>query len=459
VVKSDLPFGSEFSPTLLELPRVLELAKEHDGDVKALQAAIRVEYFERNQTSSQNKDKLAMNARLGMKAYGVIDSEARLTDFGERLYDIRGDSAQLYAELARHILLRLNGMALIQCVQDIQASGERVGLVRLRESLLQRGISFPRGGKHPSMMRLWLERAGIFRSEWNVDEARLHDVLGTPPEIMDALTLLTSEQRSYLKALINLGGPGPYWSNEVEKLATAAYGTKFNEKNLPKQVLYPLEKAHLIALARGTKESGRGAKPFLVKWTDTLSASIVVPLLEQIDKMILPAIRPLVRQSLAEIRTNIEDGNTHVKGLALEALGFKLMRLIDLDYVATRLRGDQTGGAEVDLLFESTRLVFSRWQVQCKNTAHVSLDDVAKEVGLIHLLKSNVIVVVSTGLIGTEARRFAGKVMADTNLCVVLIDGDDLAAIEKTPASIVDVLNREARNAMKLKSLKQECSA
>ena len=39
------------------------------------------------------------------------------------------------------------------------------------------------------------------------------------------------------------------------------------------------------------------------------------------------------------------------------------MRLIDLTYVATRLRGGVTGGAEVDLIFESARLVFSRWQI------------------------------------------------------------------------------------------------
>lgn len=58
------------------------------------------------------------------------------------------------------------------------------------------------------------------------------------------------------------------------------------------------------------------------------------------------------------------------------------MRLIDLDYVTTRLGGSATGGGEVDVIFESTRLVFSRWQIQCKNTARVGLDNVAKEVGL-----------------------------------------------------------------------------
>ena len=40
---------------------------------------------------------------------------------------------------------------------------------------------------------------------------------------------------------------------------------KFDEKNLPKQVLYPLQDAGYIQLARGTKSHGRGAKPFWVK--------------------------------------------------------------------------------------------------------------------------------------------------------------------------------------------------
>jgi site-specific DNA-methyltransferase (cytosine-N4-specific) len=129
------------------------------------------------------------------------------------------------------------------------------------------------------------------------------------------------------------------------------------------------------------------------------------------------------------------------------------MRLLDIGYVATRLRAQSTGGAEVDLVFESARLVFSRWQVQCKNTARVSLDDVAKEVGLTHLLKSNVIVVVSTGDIGPEARRYANKIMADSNLCVVMIDQVDLDKIKANATSIVDIFNREAHHAMTLKKL------
>ena len=156
---------------------------------------------------------------------------------------------------------------------------------------------------------------------------------------------------------------------------------------------------------------------------------------------------------MSEVVKELKAKDKHKRGLALEALALQLMRLIDLGYVATRLRGEATGGAEVDVIFESSRLVFSRWQVQCKNSRSVSLDDVAKEVGLTHLLKSNVIVMVTTGKIGAEARKYANKIMEESNLCVPMVDGEDIKAIVSRPAVIVDVLNREARHAMKLKKL------
>ena len=91
--------------------------------------------------------------------------------------------------------------------------------------------------------------------------------------------------------------------------------------------------------------------------------------------------------------------------------------------------------------------------MQCKNTSRVSLDDVAKEVGLTHFLKSNVIVVVSTGEIGSEARRYANKIMSDSNLCIVMVDHTDLNRIQANPATVVDAFNREAHHAMMLKRL------
>lgn len=452
--RSDLPFGSEFSPDQIDLATLLDLAHQYGEDWKGFEAAVRARYFEYHNTSQSNKDKLANNTKLSLRAYGLIgEKDATLTEAGRALYALRDDEQALLDAFAEHILKNCQGMNFVQTLLDMEAAGEKINLLSLRRGLNERGLTVPRGGKHMSTLRLWLDRAGVIVSGYRVDQARLHDILGVEVEEFEALAGFSGEQQAFLKTLANMEGGGPHQSNDIERLATATYGIAFNEKNLPKQVLYPLEKAGYLVLERGTKKTGRGAKPFLVTATEKLDADLIAPLIAQLERQTQADIRPLLRKPLSEILEELRDEDAHTRGLALEALAFKLMRLIDLTYVATRLRGTQTGGAEVDLIFEGARLVFSRWQIQCKNTASVSLDDVAKEVGLTHFLKSNVIVMVSTGTIGPEARRYANKIMRDSNLCIVMVDGADLALIEERPAAIVDVFSREARHAMDLKRL------
>lgn len=457
MAKSDLPFGSEFSPSVVDLAWTLETAKNSAGAWRAFEDAVYQKYFEATETDEKNSRKLANNVKLSMAAYGIIQDtkDTRLSAFGEDLYALREDKERLYKRLAKHILLSLHGLTFIETIKDMQVGGEKVTLNKLRTWLEDRGVHFPRGGKHPSIMRLWLEKAGIFDSRWRINDARLEEVLGLSDEDIEALSGLTAEQKAYLRALANIGDDKPRYSNDIEKLAASTYGIKFDEKNLPKTVLYPLRDAGFIDLKRET--AGRGAKPFSVTPTEKVVKEVFGPLLEQAEKWAEKDLRHLLRKPLEEILSELDAVSTYEKGLALEALAFKLMRLIDLSYVKTRLRGIATAGAEVDLVFESSRLVFSRWQVQCKNVkTGVSLDDVAKEVGLTHMLKSNVIVMISTGMIGRDARHYANMIMKESNLCIVMIDRDDIEAIQANPPAIVDTFNREARQTMKLKALPEE---
>jgi site-specific DNA-methyltransferase (cytosine-N4-specific) len=451
--KSDLPFGSEFSPSQIDLPVLLELAVVHEGNVQELQDAIQARYFSKHgQGNQRNQQKLAMNCRLGMKAYGIIDEKCRLTDFGHFLVSLKDKPEDLYEALGKHILLNLRGMAVIQCIQDMAYAGEEVNLTTLREGLEARGIHYPRGGKHPSMMRLWLANAGVFVGDrWQIDERRLSAILGTDEEQFAGLAKFSPAQRAFLLALANTGITEPQPANQIVKLATATFGIKFPEKSLPKLVLTALEESGYITATKTT--GGRGAKPFMVAPTQKLVAEIVGPLLDQLQTQTDPKLLDLLRKPLSKILLEIDSQDRFLSGLALEALAFKLMRLLDMTYVATRLRAQATGGAEVDLIFESTRLVFSRWQVQCKNTTTVALDDVAKEVGLTHFLNSSAIVIVSTGSIGPEARKYANRIMGASNLCIVMIDRIDLESIRSNPSHIVDAFNREAHHAMTLKKL------
>jgi site-specific DNA-methyltransferase (cytosine-N4-specific) len=456
---SDLPFGSEFSPSQIELPKLLEIVQSNQGDPRALEAAILAKWFsahavrpEEQQDKDYNRGKLANNCKLGMIAYGIIDREARFTTFGEKLFAVRNDEAALYEELARHILLKLKGMTFVQCLQDMVAAGEEITLDSLRVALGERGVHFPRGGKHPSMMRLWLAKAGVIvGSRWQVDPIRVRAILGVDLADFPALARFTPQQRAFLLALANTGIATPQPANEIARLAAATYGVRFPDKSLPKDVLNALIATGYIEATKTT--TGRGAKPFLVTPTEKVKIEILVPLLDQLKDQLDPKLLTLLTKPLVEILEEIKSTDRYVSGLALEALAFKLMRSLGMDYVATRLRASATGGAEVDLIFHSARLVYSRWQVQCKNTARVALDDVAKEVGLTHFIKSTVIVIVTTGEIGAEARRYASKIMAESNLAIVMLDRADLDGITRNAAYIVDALRREAEYAMMLKKI------
>lgn len=161
------------------------------------------------------------------------------------------------------------------------------------------------------------------------------------------------------------------------------------------------------------------------------------------------------QKSLKALRVEVDSSDTYVKGLALEAFAIKMMQIIDLNFIGTRVKGSETGGAEVDVLFDTTRLNYSRWQVQCKNTSKVSVDQVAKEVGLSHILKTNVIVILTTGKATASAKEYATTIMKQMNLCIIFIEKEDIEDILMSPTCIVDVLNRESKKAKQIKVLDQ----
>ena len=184
-----------------------------------------------------------------------------------------------------------------------------------------------------------------------------------------------------------------------------------------------------------------------------MKAEVLAPVLEQIEIIAGKEVIRYCQKSLEVLRSEIDSSDTYVKGLALEAFAIKMMQIIDLDFIGTRVKGSETGGAEVDVLFDTTRLNYSRWQVQCKNTPKVSIDQVAKEVGLSHVLKTNVIVILTTGKATSTAKEYATTIMKELNLCIIFIEKEDIDEILASRTSIVDVLNRESRKAKQIKVL------
>lgn len=159
-------------------------------------------------------------------------------------------------------------------------------------------------------------------------------------------------------------------------------------------------------------------------------------------------LKGLLGVPVLEILARFESRDEGERGLALEALAFHLMERLGLRYVATRLRGASTAGAETDVIFEGTSFVLRRWQIQCRNAPTVTVDDVAKEVGLLDYFGSDVGVIVSAGSVDESARRFVDVVRKAIRQPIILIDRAILEVIDRHSAALAEAIRVQAPTAL-----------
>ena len=102
----------------------------------------------------------------------------------------------------------------------------------------------------------------------------------------------------------------------------------------------------------------------------------------------------------------------------------------------------------------SDKIVYSRWQIQCKNIrGTVDVDTVAKEVGLTFLTHADVVMIVTTGTFTSDAVNYANQVTDTTRYYIILLENNDLQRIIADRSTIVDILNIKARRVFARKEL------
>lgn len=443
-----LPFGTQFSPNQIELPQLLQLIIDNEGDDTApLITAIVDTFFSTNAVEQQRN--MAGNCKNSLVSYGILENGGgvRITAFGRQLHEIADETEQCEA-LVKHILKNLNGMILINVLRGMHRNGERISKETVVEALNSRGFDLSRTSNNVPVMKLWLNKAGVLRG-WRIDEHKLSELTELSEGEFRLLRTLRPEQYYFLRALCNTASENYQRAADIRQLATATYGITFVESNFSQSVIRPLTDRGLIEIQRAT--GGHGARTPLVKLTELTKRDIVLPLLQQLEGIIDREVIEYLQKPLEELRTDIDATDSYLKGLALEAFAIRIMRIIGLDFIQTRLKGNETACAEVDVLFDSSRLLYTRWQVQCKNTHRVSLDQVAKEVGLSHVLKTNAIVIMTTGVVSEKAREYATQIMKTMNLCIIMVEGSDIDAIIAEPTKILEIFNRESLNAKHIK--------
>jgi hypothetical protein len=236
----------------------------------------------------------------------------------------------------------------------------------------------------------------------------------------------------------------------VKKVAEEAYDVQIEQSNISKLTLDPLEEAGYI------KWEHRDGKSNRVEPTDKFRADVLKPLLADVAQR-TGVPRAVLRQSFDEILEQMDADPTHEKGVALETLAVKLGRILGLDFVGWRVRGEATNGSEVDVVMDDVGKAFTRWQVQCKNTQNaIRTKHVAREVGIARTLQTNVVLMIARGGVSSDARQFATQLMQHENISIIFLEGDDLEQLDERPDHLLDTLKGQSRRIQRIKRLNKE---
>jgi len=456
---TDLPFGDAFSPAQLDtedgssaLSILLDLATDYRSQPYEFDKEIAKRFF----PDSNDSLTRAKNVRLGMgpAGYGLADDQFEFTELGQELNEIRDEPKKLHDRFARHILLELDGLKVLELVEDLRAAGKQTTNDNVKQGLRdQYGMHIDKTSNHWSQMRAWLSEAGLVNTgthRYEIEWSKVEDLTGmTSDELLD-LDGLTDEQRAFLHTLAILDPDGYIQNTAVRKVAEEIHGIDISQSKVSDLTLNPLEELGYIEWENPSEVTG---KPNLVKTTDQFDAEVLDPVLEDVaDRIGIP--RHVLRLSFEEVTEQLDSKSTYEKGVALETLAIKLGRLLGLDFAGWRVRGQKTGGAEVDVVMDSISNTFNRWQIQCKNTrAQVRSKHIAREVGLSRTLQTNTILMIARGGVTDEGQRFAARVMQHENLSILFIDDSDLQELDARPDKLLETLRGESKRIQRYKRL------
>ena len=443
--KKTFTYGDQFSPDKFALVDILKICVKTNKDRIKLQDEIALKY---HSGSGEQSQKMAMNTVLSLNSYRLIQLDEdrkkfEITDLGKAILQSKSslDQNNLFSV---HILKNLDGLILLKTIEDMKMRGEQIILENLGYEFNEMGIKIPPNSTYISTMRAWLHLSGIFKDKrgYEIDWDAVNSLIGFKKDSIDELYDLTIEQKYYLLALLNLDAKTEMPSNKVADYVRSVYRIKITTKNLPKAILEPLESKGLVELLKTT--SGRGAKPHLVKLSRKTINEVYIPLLENISKISGLSL-PGLNKSFDDVVKELDSSNKYKKGLALELLSIWIIRLLGLHFTGWRVRSNETAGGEVDVLAANDKIVYNRWQIQCKNTRKtVDIGIVTKEIGLTFLTEADIVMIVTTSSFSSDAINYADKVMKNSRYYIILLDSDDLKKIIIDKTMIVEILNKKA---------------
>lgn len=449
-----IPYSQQFTPEQTPLEKLLPILRSAK-DKQGLEKSIASAFF----SGKTDPVKIAKNTVIALSTHGYW-KDKEITPLGKELINLSRDIPAAKRFIAKNILLKLDGIALVETLRDMTSANLPISLQTLPVELASRGFTVSSNSSDLSSVFGWLREAGVLTGQYGINDSVYEDIANIGSESISNLLNLEKDQMFFLRSMLSLNITDwtPY--NEILSHAEEIFAGEvlYNRKDPVKQVLEPLQKIGFIDIKKRDKQNlktpkGRGGKPAFVKPTAKFEKEISELLLKGLVAATgLKDIREIRSSSLEKITNDLYKSEDHnVRGRALELLAIRLCQMLDLKFMGWRTTDvDLAGGGEVDAMLHSDRLIYSRWQIQCK-VGSISMEAVAKEVGMQQISLSNVILLASTDRATPAAETYRRKIISSTNLNIVFIDGSDLKKIVADSSHLITVLKQQARHALNVK--------
>ena len=452
--RQKVPYTQQFTPQQTPLKQLLPILRQNAGNGGGLRQALASAFFK----SKADPAKLAGNTLIALRAYGILEG-ANLTDFGKQLIALQGRDDEAHQLLAKRILLELGGMDIVETLREMKRAALPISLATLPQELRQRGFQASSNSSDLSGVLGWLREAKLLQ-DYSVNEAEYALLIGIQTTVLDAMKGLTRPQVAFLRAMVALNITDWCQYNAICKHAEELYPgeVQYNWKEIVSSVLKPLTDAGLIELRKRTKVAtdspgGRGGKAGDIRPTIKFERQVAEPILGALYRSAgFVSVREIRAKSLADIVNQIEHGpDQNARGMALEWLAIRLCQMLDLSFLGWRETDVEiSGGGEVDALMHAARLIYSRWQVQCK-VGQIPMEAVAKEVGVCEVSLANVILVVGTKPATKSALIYRHRIVAKSSLNIILLDGPLLDKVIEDNTRLIEILRDQAQEALRLK--------
>src|ERR1700682_624 len=443
-----LPFSKQFSPKqVASLGDFLEIVEDQAGSKDQIELAFLRRFRPDSDPSNQQLRTMAYNAVLSAQHYGLMNSRLALTDIGRDLRNAADDNERLQL-LARHILKHLNGIELVHGLDGIDRAGLKLRKEQIAEHFTGRGLWSNPDGTDINHVVAWLRTAGVFHGEsgFRLDITRFAELAEITVDEVSQVGRVDPVGAAILEELALIPGRSAT-TGEMQRRLKVRPGLDMNVPRFVGVHLRPLEKAGLISVTKTT--GGRGGEATRMTATPLFRREVVQAILKRVQQSGLSVSDPELQIPMAELVARMRDRDKDTKGRGLELFALRLLLRLGLSEIRWRPRTRQA--EEIDGTAVGYVPVHTRWQIQCKNTTTLHVDDAAKEVGLALRNRSTIIMLVTTGQLSDAATDFVRDVIRHSPYTVLCFDAADVARLANSEESLVDLLHREAQLAHELR--------